>query len=44
MLSASDVERDALLVGINAFLRKPQDTGRLTATVTRLLTKNTTSK
>jgi CheY-like chemotaxis protein/tetratricopeptide (TPR) repeat protein len=39
MLSASDVERDALSVGINAFLRKPQDIGRLTATVTRLLTK-----
>jgi CheY-like chemotaxis protein len=44
MLSVSDVERDALRVGINAFLRKPQDIGRLTATVTRLLTKNTTSK
>jgi CheY-like chemotaxis protein len=44
MLSASDVERDALRVGINAFLRKPQDIGRLTATVTRLLTKNTIGK
>ncbi|MDQ1591618.1 MAG: two-component system, OmpR family, response regulator MprA [Pyrinomonadaceae bacterium] len=41
MLSASDVERDALRVGVNAFLRKPQDIGRLSATVTRLLTKNT---
>jgi CheY-like chemotaxis protein/tetratricopeptide (TPR) repeat protein len=39
MLSASDVERDALRVGINAFLRKPQDIRRLTATVTRLLTQ-----
>jgi CheY-like chemotaxis protein len=42
MLSASDVERDALRAGINAFLRKPQDIKRLSATVTRLLTKNTT--
>jgi CheY-like chemotaxis protein len=44
MLSASDIERDALHAGINAFLRKPQDIGRLTAMVTRLLTKNSTSK
>ncbi len=42
MLSASDVERDALRAGVNAFLRKPQDIKRLSATVTRLLTKNTT--
>jgi CheY-like chemotaxis protein len=42
MLSASDVERDALRVGVNAFLRKPQEIKRLSATVTRLLTKNTT--
>ncbi|HEY9403929.1 MAG TPA: response regulator [Pyrinomonadaceae bacterium] len=41
MLSASDIERDALRVGVNAFLRKPQDIRRLSATVTRLLTKNT---
>ncbi|MDQ1593267.1 MAG: two-component system, sensor histidine kinase and response regulator [Pyrinomonadaceae bacterium] len=40
MLSASDVERDALRAGVNAFLRKPQDIRRLTATVTRLLTKD----
>jgi CheY-like chemotaxis protein len=40
MLSASDVERDALRAGVNAFLRKPQDIRRLTATVTRLLTKS----
>jgi CheY-like chemotaxis protein len=44
MLSASDVERDALHAGVNAFLRKPQDIGRLSAMVTRLLTKNTTAK
>jgi CheY-like chemotaxis protein len=44
MLSASDVERDALHAGVNAFLRKPQDIGRLAATVTRLLVKNTTAK
>jgi CheY-like chemotaxis protein len=41
MLSASDVERDALNAGVSAFLRKPQDIGRLSATVMRLLTKNT---
>jgi CheY-like chemotaxis protein len=41
MLSASDVEQDALRAGVNAFLRKPQDMGRLSAMVTRLLTKNT---
>jgi CheY-like chemotaxis protein len=41
MLSASDVEREALRAGINAFLRKPQDIGQLSAMVTRLLTKNT---
>jgi CheY-like chemotaxis protein len=39
MLSASDAEQGALRVGVNAFLRKPQDIGRLSATVTRLLTK-----
>jgi CheY-like chemotaxis protein len=44
MLSASDVERDALQAGVNAFLRKPQDMGRLSATVMRLLIKNTTPK
>jgi CheY-like chemotaxis protein/tetratricopeptide (TPR) repeat protein len=44
MLSASDVERDALRAGVNVFLRKPQDIGRLTAIVTRLLTNNSTSK
>jgi CheY-like chemotaxis protein len=41
MLSASNVEQDALRAGVNAFLRKPQDIKRLTATVTRLLTKST---
>jgi CheY-like chemotaxis protein len=44
MLSASGVEQDALRAGVNAFLRKPQDIGRLSATVTRLLTKNTAAK
>jgi hypothetical protein len=39
MLSASNIERDALRAGVNAFLRKPQDIGRLAATVTRLPTK-----
>lgn len=40
MLSASDVEQEALRAGADAFLRKPQDIGRLAATVTRLLTKH----
>ncbi|HLL13642.1 MAG TPA: response regulator [Pyrinomonadaceae bacterium] len=40
MLSASDVEQDALRAGVNAFLRKPQDIKCLTATVTRLLTRD----
>jgi CheY-like chemotaxis protein/tetratricopeptide (TPR) repeat protein len=44
MLSASNVEQDALRVGVNAFLRKPQDIGRLAATIMRLLTKNSTAK
>jgi CheY-like chemotaxis protein/tetratricopeptide (TPR) repeat protein len=44
MLSASDVEQDALRAGVNAFLRKPQDIKRLSATVTRLLTKDMTGK
>ncbi|HEV2802443.1 MAG TPA: tetratricopeptide repeat protein [Pyrinomonadaceae bacterium] len=44
MLSASDIEREALRAGVNAFLRKPQDIGRLSGTVTRLLTKNAIPK
>jgi CheY-like chemotaxis protein len=44
MLSASDVEQDALRSGVNAFLRKPQDIKRLTAIVTRLLTKDLSGK
>lgn len=43
MLSASDIEREALRAGVNAFLRKPQDMGQLSATVMRLLTKNATA-
>ena len=44
MLSGSDVEQDALRVGVNAFLRKPQDISQLTDTVTRLLAKNNSGK
>src|SRR5437588_359009 len=40
MLSASDVEAEAWRAGIDAFLRKPDDIGRLTEMVTRLLSKN----
>jgi CheY-like chemotaxis protein len=44
MLSASDVERDAWRAGVNAFLMKPQDMGKLAATVARLLPKGNTSR
>jgi CheY-like chemotaxis protein len=44
MLSASEIERDALDAGVNAFLRKPQDIAHLTATVKRLLSKNTVAR
>jgi len=44
MLSASEVEQDALRAGVNAFLRKPQGIKRLTAAVTRLLTKDLSGK
>ena len=37
MLSASAVEREAQQAGVDAFLRKPEDTGAIAATVTRLL-------
>lgn len=44
MLSADDVEPEAWRVGADAFLRKPQDMGRLAATFTRLLTKDLNGK
>jgi two-component system chemotaxis response regulator CheY len=44
MLSASDVEQDALGAGVDSFLRRPRDIGRLSATVMRLLTKNLAAK
>ncbi len=44
MLSASDVEEDALRAGVNAFLRKPQDIVRLTATAARLLNRDARGK
>jgi hypothetical protein len=37
MLSASEVVRDAHLAGADAFLRKPQDIGKIIETVARLL-------
>lgn len=37
MLSAGEVVRDAHLAGADAFLRKPQDIGKIVETVTRLL-------
>ena len=39
MFSASDVESQAWGAGADAFLRKPEDVGKLAATVTRLLSK-----
>ncbi len=37
MLSASECRREARLAGVNEFLRKPQDIGRIVETVARLL-------
>jgi DNA-binding response OmpR family regulator len=37
MLSASECVRDALLAGVNTFLRKPQDIGKIVETIKRLL-------
>ena len=37
MLSASDVEAEAWRAGVDAFLRKPDDVGRLAEMVTRLI-------
>lgn len=40
MFSASDIEMDAWRAGVSAVLRKPQDVGRLSETVIRLLSKS----
>jgi CheY-like chemotaxis protein len=37
MFSASECSRDARLAGVNEFLRKPQDIGKIVETITRLL-------
>jgi CheY-like chemotaxis protein len=37
MISASEAARDARLAGVNEFLRKPQDIGKIVETVVRLL-------
>jgi DNA-binding response OmpR family regulator len=37
MLSASEGVREALLAGVNTFLRKPQDIGQIVETIRRLL-------
>lgn len=44
ILSAGDIEPQAWGAGASAFLRKPHDIGRLTAVVTRLLSKDTTGQ
>ncbi|HYG10007.1 MAG TPA: response regulator [Pyrinomonadaceae bacterium] len=38
MFSASECSRDARWAGVNEFLRKPQDIGKIVVTVRRLLT------
>jgi CheY-like chemotaxis protein len=44
IFSASDVEPNAWRAGASAFLTKPHDMGRLSETVTRLLSKDTTDR
>lgn len=44
MFSASNIEQDAWRAGASAVLRKPDDVGRLSETVTRLLSKDTTGR
>jgi len=44
MFSASNIEQDAWRAGASAVLRKPEDAGRLSETVTRLLSKDTTGR
>jgi two-component system chemotaxis response regulator CheY len=39
MLSASAVEMEARRAGVDAFLRKPEDTGQIVTTVTHLLVR-----
>lgn len=39
MLTASDVEREARRAGVDSFLRKPQDVGRIAETVAPLLAR-----
>lgn len=44
MFTASNIEQDAWRAGASAVLRKPEDLGRLSETVTRLLSKDTTGR
>jgi CheY-like chemotaxis protein/tetratricopeptide (TPR) repeat protein len=44
MFTASDIEQDAWRAGASAVLRKPEDLGRLSETVTRLLSKDATGR
>jgi CheY-like chemotaxis protein len=37
MFSASECSRDAKLAGVNEYLRKPQDIGKIVETIARLL-------
>lgn len=44
MFSASNIEQDAWRAGASAVLRKPDEVGRLSETVTRLLSKDPTGR
>ena len=44
MFTGSDIEQDAWRAGASAVLRKPEDLRRLSETVTRLLSKDTTGR
>jgi CheY-like chemotaxis protein len=44
MFTGSDIEQNAWRAGASAVLRKPEDLGRLSETVTRLLNKDTTDR
>jgi hypothetical protein len=41
MLAGGDAEQEAWGAGADAFLRKPEDVGSLSATIMRLLAKST---
>ncbi|HEX8130614.1 MAG TPA: response regulator [Pyrinomonadaceae bacterium] len=44
MFSASECSRDAILAGVNEYLRKPRDIGKIVETVARLLATSSTHR